>query len=215
MRTKSVFFLAPIFCGIMIAFSNAASAQVPVQGGAPAAIKIGIVNIQEAIVGTNEGKHEFDALQQRFAPKENQIMQMNAEVERLKKQLIDDEAKLTEDQRRHLSITIETKQRDLDRNFEDTKMEFQRAREETINHLGEKMMAIVEKYATAHGNTAIFDASNPQTGLLWASQSANITKELINSYNSQYPIADPANKTATPKKPENDLGNLAGKLWRF
>ena len=36
---------------------------------APASNKVGIVAIQAAIASTNEGKKEFDALQQRFAPK--------------------------------------------------------------------------------------------------------------------------------------------------
>ena len=49
---------------------SAATGSAGSAGNAANSGKIGIVNIQQAIIATNEGKKEFDALQQRFAPKQ-------------------------------------------------------------------------------------------------------------------------------------------------
>ena len=102
--------------------------------------------------------------------------------------------KISEDQRKNLANTLENKQKVFQRNYEDFQTEVQKTEQETINRLGEKMMKIVEKYAAAQGYTLVIDVSNPQTGIVWANASANITKELIAAYNSQFPIAQPGTK---------------------
>src|SRR6516225_5392217 len=74
--------------GLSIAISSPALAQGSAAAAAPAAsapAKVGIVNIQEAIYGTNEGKKEFDALQTKFGPKQAELKTLNEEVEGLKK----------------------------------------------------------------------------------------------------------------------------------
>jgi len=62
----------------------------------------------------------------------------------------------------------------------------------------------------------ILDVSNPQTPVLWASQGTNITKQLVDAYNAEAPVAPaapapkpagaaatrpPAGGTTTPKRP--------------
>src|SRR5215813_441234 len=86
------------------ALAAAALAQAPAATPAPSAnagpapTKIGIVNIQDAIIATNEGKKEFDALQARFAPKQNELKTLNDEVENLKKDLQAKGDKLNEEE---------------------------------------------------------------------------------------------------------------------
>src|SRR4051812_46989504 len=75
---------------IPLALTLAASGKALAQGAAAAPAtgnKVGIVNIQDAIANTNEGKKELDALQQRFSPKQAELKTQNDEVEGLKKQL--------------------------------------------------------------------------------------------------------------------------------
>ena len=65
---------------IALAFTLAASSRGLAQG-APASAggnKVGIVNIQDAIANTNEGKKELDALQQRFSPKQAELKTLSA-----------------------------------------------------------------------------------------------------------------------------------------
>jgi outer membrane protein len=194
------------------ATNAAAPASSPAAAG-PA--KIGIVNIQDAIVATNEGKKEFDGLQTKFAPKQNELKALNDEVENMKKDLQAKGDKLSDDARATQVKTLESKQKILQRNYEDAQNEFQQAEQEVVNRIGGKMLNVMEKYAKGHGYTVILDVSNPQTPVLYASEGTNITKELVDAYNAESPVAAPApaktsaapaaprpaTPTATPKKP--------------
>ncbi len=165
--------------------------------------KIGIVNIQDAIIATNEGKKEFDVLKQRFSPKESELKNQNDEVENLKKQLQTTTDKLSDDERNSRVKSLEVKQKNLQRNYEDAQNEFQQAEQEVVNRIGSKMLNVLEKYAKANGYSVILDVSNPQTPVLWASQGTNITKELVDAYNTEAPSTPsaPAPKPAGVTRP--------------
>jgi outer membrane protein len=178
-----------LFLGLSVAVSTVARAQAGVPA---AAAKVGIVAIQQAIANTNEGKKELDALQQRFSPKQAELKNQNDEVEKLKQQLQAQGDKLSEEARAGQLRTIETKQKTLQRNLEDAQTEYQQAEQEIVNRLGTKMLKVLEQYALKNGYAVIMDVSNPQTPVLYAAESTNITKELVDAYNAQSPVAAPA-----------------------
>jgi outer membrane protein len=205
--------LSSFFSSAALAQAAAAPADAP---SATPPTKIGIVSIQDAILATNEGKKETDALNQRFSPKQAELKTLNDEVENLKKQLQAQGDKLSDEEKNTRVRTLETKQKSLQRSFEDAQNEYQQASQEMVNRIGSKMLTVLEKYAKANGYSVILDVSNPQTPVLWASQGSNITKELVDAYNAESPVTAPAapkpaatNKPAapaprpatTPKKP--------------
>jgi outer membrane protein len=189
--------------GLSSAFSGVALAQGAATS--PTASKIGIVNIQEAIVGTNEGKKEFDGLQTKFSPKQAELKNLNDEVENLKKQFQAQSDKLSEDERASRTKVIESKQKVLQRNYEDFQTEAQQAETEVINRIGGKMLKVLEKYGRSNGYVLILDISNPQTTpVLWANDGTVITKELVDAYNTESGVAAPAKNpgaTSTPPRP--------------
>ncbi len=181
------------------ALAQAAAGKAPASAPAsaePAPTKIGIVNIQDAIFASNEGKKEVDALQQKFNPKQAELKNLNDEVENLKKQFQAQGDKLNDEQRASRAKEIEAKQKTLQRNYEDAQAEFQQAEQEVLNRIGGKMLTVLEKYAKANGFAVVLDVSNPQTPVLWASQGTVITKELVDAYNAENPAAAPAAKPA-------------------
>lgn len=212
---------------LFTASSLAQAAAAPAPDGSsapspttPSPTKIGIVNIQEAIISTNEGKKELEVLQQKFSPKQAELKTLNDEVENLKKTFQAQSDKLNDEERNTRAKEIETKQKSLQRSYEDAQNDFQQAEQEMINRIGGKMLATLEKYAKANGYAVVLDVSNPQTPVLWANQGTVITKELVDAYNTQNPSSAPAGKpaagaaathptmprpapraTATPKKP--------------
>jgi outer membrane protein len=182
-----------------VALAQAATATPPAgsaPANAPAATRIGIVHIQDAIFATNEGKKEVDALQQKFNPKQAELKNLNDDVENLKKQFQAQSDKLNDEQRASRAKEIEAKQKTLQRNYEDAQAEFQQAEQEVLNRIGGKMLTVLEKYAKANGYAVVIDVSNPQTPVLWASQGTVITKELVDAYNAENPAAAPAAKPA-------------------
>src|SRR6266851_8690471 len=71
--------------------------------------KIGTINIEQALVGSNEGQRDFDALRKKLEPKQNELKGQNDELEALQKQLQNTGDKLNEDARANLVKQIETK----------------------------------------------------------------------------------------------------------
>ena len=183
--------------------ATAPSASTPAPAG-PVPTKIGVVNIQQAIQECGEGKKEIDALQQKFAPKQVELKQQSDDVENLKKQYQAQAEKLSDEEKNSRAKTIDTKQKALQRNYEDAQAEFQQAEQEVINRIGSKMVAVLEKYANANGFAVVLDVSNPQTSpVLWATQGTVITKELVDAYDKANPVGatTPAAKPAGVTRP--------------
>jgi outer membrane protein len=182
----------------------APAAAAPVSTG-EAPTKIGVVNIQQAISECAEGKKEIDGLQQKFAPKQAELKGLNDDLDNLKKQYQAQEGKLGPDEKASRAKAIDTKQKSLQRNYEDAQGEFQQAEQDVINRIGAKMVGVLEKYANANGFAVVLDVSNPQTSpVLWATQGTVITKELVDAYDKENPSgAAPATKPAGMAHPAN------------
>jgi len=169
-------------------------------------VKVGIIDIQQAIIGTNEGARDFEALQKKFEPKRNELSSQNTEIENLKKQLNTQGDKMNEDARANLVKSIETKQKSLQRSAEDAQAEYQQQQNEIAQRILQKMAPVIDKYAKANGYGLLFDSSNPwpQGPLLWATAGVDLTKTVVDAYNSQSGVA-------APPKPAGAPGAAAGK----
>src|ERR1700735_3130640 len=73
---------------ILVLATISLAQTAPTAGAAPATtaptaatttggVKVGIIDIQQAIVGTNEGARDFEALQKKFEPKRNELAGLN------------------------------------------------------------------------------------------------------------------------------------------
>lgn len=182
----------------------------PASQPATAPSKVCIIGIQQAIANTNEGKKEFETLEQRFAPKQAELKALNDEIEKLKAQLQTQGDKLSDEARASQVRTIENKQKTLQRSFDDAQAEFQQAQQEVFNRLGSKMAKVLADYAVKNGYGVVLDVSNPQTTpVLYAS--TNITQEIINAYNAQSGVTAPAGKSgAAARKPAGAADAAAG-----
>ena len=161
----------------------AAAAPAATASASASATKIGIVNIQAAIINTNEGQRDFESLRKKFDPKRNELESLNREVEDLKKQLSTTGDKLNEDARANLLKQIDTKQKTLQRSYEDANNDLQAQQNEIATRIGQKMMSVVDKYAKDHGYSVILDYSGQASPVLWASNNVDVTQPLVEAYN--------------------------------
>ena len=122
------------------------------------------------------------------------MQNLNTEVENLKKQLNTQGDKMNEDARTTLVKSIETKQKSLQRQAEDAQNEFQQQQNEIAQRILQKMAPVIDKYAKSNGYGLLLDSSNPwpQGPLLWATQSVDLTKPIVDAYNAQSGVAPPA-----------------------
>jgi len=194
--------------------SAAAAPAKSAAGSAPATTtgpttgtKVGTINIQEAIFGSNEGQRDLQALQKKYEPKQTELKAQNEELEALKKQLNTQGDKLNEDAAANLKKQIETKQKSFDRSVQDFQEEGGNQQQEIASRILQKMAPMIVKYSQDNGFGMIVDTSKPwpQSNVLWWGETIDITKAVVESYNVQSgvpaPAASPAAKPAAPKTP--------------
>lgn len=157
--------------------------------------KIGIINMQQAILASNEGQRDFQTLSKKFEPKQTELKGMNEEVDNLKKQLNTQGDKLNDMARANLVRTIESKQKELQRNLEDAQTDFQSQQNDIMQQVGQKMMQVLDKYAKANGYALVLDVSNQNSPVLWAGASTDLTKAIVDQYNTVSGVPAPE-KTA-------------------
>lgn len=181
--------------------SNAASAAaVPTGSGT----RIGTINIEQAVVGTNEGQRDFEALRKKLDPKQNELKSQNDELEALQKQLQTQDGKLNDDARATLVKQIETKKKSFDRAVQDAQEDAQNQQKEIFQRILQKMAPVIVKHAQDAGYGMIVDTSNPwpQSPVLWYDgDKSDITKAVVDLYNTQSGVPAPAPSGAPAPKP--------------
>jgi outer membrane protein len=167
--------------------------------------KVGTINIQQAIVSTKDGQKAAAELQTRFEPRRKEIEKSNAGVQALQAQYQKLGTVGSEEAKRKLQTDIEMKTKSLQRESEDAQAEFDQEQQKVLNELGGRIMQVINKYATDNGFSMILDISSPQTPVIWASNTLDITNEVIKLYDANAPstVAAPAvPKTAAPAAPK-------------
>jgi outer membrane protein len=165
-----------------------------------AALKVGTINVQDAIFGCNEGRRDIEAAQKKFEPKNNELKGQNDELEALKKQLSAQQSTLNEDALANLKKQIETKQKLFERAVQDAQEDFGNQQQEIATRILQKMAPMIVKYSQDNGFGIIVDTSKPwpQSPILWWNPDAvDITKAVIDTYNLQSGVPAPATAGAT------------------
>ena len=177
--------------------ANTAS-QTP-DAAAPGGTKVGTINIQDAILASNEGQRDFEALGKKLEPKQTELKNLNDEVESLKKQLNTSGDKLAEDARNNLVKQIEQKQKSLERSVQDARDDAQGQQNEIAQRILQKMAPVIIKFAGDKGFGVIVDTSNPwpQGPVLWAAPSVDITRPIVDAYNVQSGVPAPVRPAAS------------------
>ena len=145
--------------------------------------KMAIINIQAAIAQSNDGQEAAKQLQTRFAPKRTDLEKQQKDINDLQTQLRNQERTLSDDARARLMRQLDDKNKAFTRSNEDATAEFQQAEQDAINEIGRKMIGVLDEYAKKNEFAVILDVSSPQTPVLYADSSIDITPKIIELYN--------------------------------
>jgi outer membrane protein len=165
--------------------------------------KIAVIAFQVAVAQTNEGQRNFADLQKKYEPKRTQLKTLSDEIDSLTKQLQTQGATLSEAERASRAKTIDDKKKVLQRDAEDAQNDMQGEMQELYNALASKVYDVLASYAKQHGYTLVLDVAQQQTPVLYASESTNITKDVMDAYNvkSGVPAPPPAAPEPATKAP--------------
>ncbi len=182
------------------ATAPAAHAPVPVQV-VPA--KIAVIEYEQVTAATNEGQRALQALQKKYEPQKTQLQTLQNEIESLTKQLQSAPATMTEDERASRQRTIETKQKQYQRDGEDATNAFNAELQDTLGTVAKKLGPIVIKYVQDNGYTMLLDnTGQPAQGglsVLWTQPgTTDISQAVVDAYNASSGVAAPTGVPSAP-----------------
>ncbi len=172
--------------------------------------KVGIIHIQNAIIGTKDGQVAAKSLEERFMPRRKEVEKKQADIGAMQNQLRASSNTASEDVKNKLMRDIDVKQKSLQRDAEDFQAEVDQEQQKVLGELGGKIMAVIDKYATDNGYAIVIDVSSQQSPVLYAATAIDITREIVALYDKNAPsaakppapaaapVAAPPAKKATP-----------------
>lgn len=189
-------------------FVLSAAAQTPAAPAAHSApagpTKIAVIAFQAAVGQTNEFQRDFADLQKKYEPKRQELKSLSDQVDTLTKQLQAEGDKLSDAERASRAKTIDEKKKLLQRNGEDAQNDFQSEMQDMFNSVASKVYDVLAAYAQKEGYTLVLDVSQQQNPVLYANESTNITKAILDAYNekSGVPAPPPQAGQALPSAPK-------------
>jgi outer membrane protein len=207
---RSLTVVAILFSAAALAQTGGSSAALPAAPGAagdppeattPTGTKIGTINVEGAIIASNEGQRDFEALSKKLEPKQNELKGRNDEIEGLKKQLIAQGDKLNEDAKAALQKQIDTKQKALERDAQDARDDASSQESEIAQRILQKMAPMIDEYVKKNGFALIIDSSQnnswPNGPVFWNTGALDITKQVVEAYNIKSGVPPPPKPAAT------------------
>ena len=175
----------------------AANAQAAPAGAAPAAAKVGVLNVQAAIASTAEGKQASAELQSQFASRQTELETLNKQIDDLRKRLQAGQNTLSQEEQARLTRQGEALAKQAQRKQEEYNEDVQAALGDVRERIGRKMLDVLDRYARENGYSAIFDTSSQAQVIIYASNQADVTQDIIRLFDQAYPVK----ASATPAKP--------------
>jgi outer membrane protein len=182
----------PALAVLALAFSAHAQQAAP---------KVGVISVQGAIVGTKDGQKASQELEVKFAPKKKDIETRQTELAQLQDQYNKGGNLMNEEKRNQLARDVDEKKKRLERDVQDAQEELNAEQQRVLQGLGQRMMAVIEKYAKDNAYTMILDVSNPNTPVLYASSGIDITQDIISLYDKTSTNGGPAAKPGASTTP--------------
>lgn len=159
--------------------------------------KIAVINIQDAIALTAEGKKASAELQKKYQPRQDDLQRQAQEIQSLQDQLTRGNNTLSEEEKARLGREIETKNTLAKRTQEDYQAESQADSQEAIRRIGQKMVRVIGDYAQQNSLTLVVDSA--QIPIYYAAKGTDITEEIVKRYDAANPVS--ASDTAAPSTP--------------
>ena len=173
--------------------------------------KVGIIQIQSAILSTKDGQKALADMQAKFAPRKGDLDKKQSDIAQMQDQMRKGSNTMSDEAKAKLARDIDQKSKSLQRDTEDAQTELDQEQQRLMQDLGQKIMAVITKYAQDNGYTLILDVSSPQTPVLYAANGIDITQDVVALYDKNAPAAagTPVAKPATTAAPRTVTPGLA------
>jgi outer membrane protein len=152
---------------------------------AAAQTKVGVINLQKAVLESAEIKAASAAMELRYKPRVNQIDTLNREIAGIGDNLQKNAGKLTPQAEADLNAQGTRKQREAQRLQEDLQADVERERNEILGKASTRMQETVKVVAEAKGLDLVVDVPYA----VYFKAALDITPEVIGAYDKAHPAA--------------------------
>jgi outer membrane protein len=178
---------------VLIPAALALAIAVP-QATRAAELKIGYVNLQQAVAEVDEGKAAREALKKEFDLKQKTLDDKQNELKRMKEDLEKQMVVMSDEVKREKGMEFERKVNEMQQVYVQMQKDLSDREREMMKVIFDKMESVIKEIAQAEGYAYVFEQQN--AGLIVAPPAANMTNELVRKYNVKYKAGAPAKKAA-------------------
>lgn len=164
----------------LLVLSSALLAAVAI---ASAQTKVGVVNLQRAVLESAEIKKASVDLEAKYKPQQMELEKLQRDLQSIQQNLQTNAGKLTPQAEAELTAQGQRKQREFQRKSEDLQAEVDRVRNEILGKTSQRMQDVVKKIAEEKGLDMVVDISNT----IYFKPAMEITTEAIAAFDKTYP----------------------------
>ena len=164
--------------------------------------KIAVINMQAAIVGTKDGQKAAADLDAKFGPKRKAVDAQQAEINQLREQLQKGQNTLSDAAKNEIYRNIDSKTKTLNRDMEDDQADLEQDQNRFIQEIGQKLGVVINKYARDNGYSLVIDVSGQQSPIIFASNTIDITKQIVDLYDTNAAAMAPSSLPTSAPKPQ-------------
>jgi outer membrane protein len=198
--SRLVFQIVALACACLLGAAGIRAQGSPA-AGASSAVKVGVINVRQAIASTSEGKQAGAELQSQFAPRQNELEGLNKQINDLRQRLDASKGKINADEEARLTRDGQRLTQQLDRKQNEYQEDVNAAQADVFDRIGRKMMDVLDRYSRENSYAVILDTSAQNTPILFASTSVDVTQDIVKLYDQAYPVKGGAPATGTAPKP--------------
>ena len=160
-------------CSALLSIAPVLSAQV----------KVGVINLQRAVLEAAEIKKASAAMEARYKPRQAEAQQIEQKLAAIQQNLQVNAGKLTPQAESDMQTQGQRLQKALQRIQEDLQGDVERDRNEILGKASQKMGDVVKKIAEEKGLDMVVDVSNT----IYFKPALEITSDAIAAYDKAYP----------------------------
>jgi outer membrane protein len=146
------------------------------------ALKVGYVDLQRALMETEEGRKARSDLKKVFEAKQKELDEQQTELKKSMEDLEKKRTLLPADKVKAIETDIQGRLQKVQQTYMRHQQDLSTKEQEATGKIFERMQRIIARISTAENFTMVFDRQ--QAGLIFAKPHLDLTNELIRRYNS-------------------------------
>lgn len=152
--------------------------------------KIGVINSQEVLEKSAEGKRVIARLQEKDKSNQAGLDKLDQEINQTQTRLNTGRLTLSEEQLYNLNADLNKKQTDRKRIAEDAVRDFQDIQVKLFNKVQSELIPIIDQLGKEKGIEVIFDLA--KSGAVYVNPAIDVTAEVIKRYDASKATTPPA-----------------------